>query len=61
LNKGNIRLGTGRIFRKRIRIIDGILRWDNNLTDEKLENYNRTTMAVQSEKEITQKKGSHST
>jgi hypothetical protein len=60
LNKGNTRLGKGRIFRKKLRIIERILRCDNNLTDEKLETYSRTTMAVQSEKEITQK-GSHIT
>lgn len=46
MNKRDTRLGKGRIVRKKIRIIDGILIWDNNLTDEKLETYNRTTVAV---------------
>jgi len=61
LNKGENGLGKGRIFRKNLRIVEGILGWNNNLEDEELETYNRTIMAVQSEKEITQTKGPHST
>jgi hypothetical protein len=60
LNKADTRLGKERFFEKKLRIMERKLRWDNNLTDEKLGTSNRTTMTVQSEKEITQN-GSHST
>jgi hypothetical protein len=61
LNKGDTRLGKGRIFRNNLRTLEEILGWNNILEDENVETYNRTIMAVQSEKEITQTKGPHST
>ena len=60
MNKADTRLGKERFFEKKLRIMERKLRWDNNLTDEKLGTSNRTTMTVQPEKEITQN-GSHST